>query len=111
MPGLLFDEYVERGCARDNGDMGPDAAEVARRRRNCSGYHWSDERPGGVLAHRSRACFERKLGDDGRAMDSMAGATRDAHVSLACNSAGAGDYRCFSRASLTAGTLLYLQTA
>ena len=47
------------------------------------------------------ARFERKLGDDGRAMDGMASATRDAHVSLACNSAGARDYRCFSRKLLS----------
>ena len=91
--------------------MGPDAAEVARRRRNRSGSVRNHQRHGGIVPCRRRAPFERKLGNDGRAMDGMASITGNADLSLACNSAGARDYRCFPSASLTAGTLFYFQAA
>ena len=91
--GLLFDEYVERVCALGGRRMGPDPTEVARRGSNRRGSRWHDQRHGDILPWRCRPLFERKLGDDGHALDRLEGITRYAHVSLAGTTTTGGDDR------------------
>src|SRR5512132_4270914 len=67
--GLLFDEYVERVRALGSNGLGSDSPIVARRGRDRGGCHRSYPCRRSAVRGTYRACFERNLGSDGRALD------------------------------------------
>ena len=81
--GLLFDEYVERVCALGSHGLGPDATMLRAAGAIAVGVIGSDPCGGSALRCARRARFERKLGNDGRALDRLESIARHAHVSVA----------------------------
>jgi hypothetical protein len=67
--GLLFHEHVERVRTLGSHCLGPDSPIVARSGRDRDRCHRSDPCGRSAVRGACSACFERKLGSNGRALD------------------------------------------
>ena len=74
-PGLLFNDYVERIRALGGRRVESNTAGVTRGRCNRCRPDRHHNRGSGILCCRCVARSERKLGDDGRTVDSLEGIT------------------------------------
>ena len=82
-PGLLFNEHVERIRAVGSRCIGEDTAGVTCRRCNRCRTRRHDDRGGGILSCRRGPRSERKLGNNGRALDRLEGVARYASFNMA----------------------------
>src|SRR5882724_12852620 len=109
--GLLFNDHVERIRALGSGCMGANTAGVTCRRCNRCRTRGRDGLGRGILRCGGSARFERKLGSNGCALDSLEGAARHASFHMAGISTFDRDLWHVADLFVAGSPLLYFQAA